>query len=104
MTDSKWFWAWKRAKDRNEQRDVEFSDKDYALISALLDTLYFDEYPKGDGKFSRARNYVESVRTECAWVKRNWCGNDELLLAFLSGIDVAFEVMELKLEIIKKGR
>lgn len=100
----KWFWIWRRMKYGESANDTPRSDRDEALIAALVSAIMRDELPKGDGKFDRLANYIKSIREESAWIKRNFTGNDEILTAFLMGVDVTFEVLERTAERIKKGR
>ena len=80
------------------------TDRDQALVAALIDAIMQDDIIQGDGKFAKLANYIASVRHESEWIKRNFTGRDEILLAFLMGVDVSFELMEHVADKIKKGR
>lgn len=103
MTEN-WFWAWRRLKYGESANDQPFSDRDKALVSALISAIMWDEIPRGDGKFSRLDNYIKGIRKECEWIKRNFTGRDEILTAFYMGVEVTFEVLDRIAEKIKKGR
>lgn len=102
----KWFWAWRRLKYGESANDKPMSERDWALTAALVSAvLRGQEYiPEGDGKFSRLVNYIEGVRKEAAWIKDNFTGRDEVLEAFVAGVDVTFEAVAKVAENIKKGR
>lgn len=104
MFSEKWYWAWRRLKYGESANDTLRSDRDEALVAALISAIMCDRIPKGDGKFSRVESFVKSIRKETEWIKRNFTGNDEVFTAFLMGIDVTFEVMDRMTEKIKKGR
>ena len=99
-----WFWAWRRMKYGESVNDEPMSDRDMALVAALVSAIMSEDLPKGDGKFDRLSNYIKSIREESAWIKRNFTGRDEILTAFLMGVDITFEVLERVAEKIKKGR
>ena len=100
----KWFWAWRRMKYGVSETEGPRSDRDEALVAALVDAIVREDLPKGDGKFSRLVNYIASIREESEWIKRNFTGRDEILTAFVMGVDISFEILERVADKIKKGR
>lgn len=100
---NKWFWAWRRLK-YGESKDSADLSKDEALLSTLIDTILYEKIPAGDGKFSRLSNFISQIKEEATWIKGNLSTTDETFIAFILGIEVAFESMQLIAEKIKKGR
>ena len=100
---NKWFWAWRRLKYREAEPSPDLS-KDEALLSTLIDEILYSKIPSGDGKFSRLSNFITSIKEETAWIKKQLTTDDEAFLAFILGVEVAFESMELIAGKIKKGR
>ena len=100
---NKWFWAWRRLK-YGESKDSADLSKDEALLSTLIDTILYDKIPDGDGKFSRLSNFIESIKDETSWIKGQLTTDDDAFIAFILGVEVAFESMQRIAEKIKKGR
>lgn len=99
----RWFWAWRRLKYGKSESEAPRTDRDEILVAFLLDAIMQDKPPKGDGKFSRLANYIKDIRHETEWIKRNFSGREEILTAFLMGIDISFEILDRVAEKIKKG-
>lgn len=100
----KWFWAWRRMKYGKSETEGPREDRDEAFVAALIDAIMQDVIPNGDGKFSRLANYIKGIRHESEWIKRNFTGRDEVLTAFIMGVDISFEILERVADKIKKGR
>lgn len=97
---NKWFWAW-RALKYGEHSEVR-EDHDEEVVRALIENAFTNTIPRGDGKFSRLVNYVEAMHDSAQLAKANFTGNDEVLLAFLLGLEVSFELTTRMAEKIKE--
>lgn len=98
----KWFWLWLSLKKGKQPTKIENVDEE--IVSALIDLAYQSKLPKGDGKFSRLENYIESLLECVKLLKANFTGKDKIFLAFLLGFEVSLELAEKMAERIKKGR
>lgn len=76
---------------------------DFHYLKALIEALYPNSKPCGDGKFSRVCNFTKSVSEEADWVRRNFIGRDEDLEAFLGGVLATVQAYDKVIEKIKKG-
>lgn len=102
----KWFWIYKAAKKREELREMGDSlpSSDWEVIKSLLSGMFNPKVHKGDGCFSRVKNYVAETRELLDFVKANLVNQDEALTAFLLGIEVAFQTLDIYMDEVKKGR
>lgn len=101
--ENKWFWAWRRLK-MQEREELKYIDKtDAAFVSALISAIYSHKKVKGTGKFSRIENYVNGIREEVEWVRKNWHGDDECLTAFFAGVEAMVSELERTIQTVKKG-
>lgn len=101
---NKWFWAWRRLKYAEKEELTSFEDVDMAFISDLISVMCVKYIPRGDGKFSRLSNHIEGLQIEVNWCKDNWKGNDEVLTAFLMGVDATLTELDRVAKRIEKGR
>ncbi|MBO5010078.1 MAG: hypothetical protein J6D20_05215 [Clostridia bacterium] len=85
-----WFWAYRRLKKGLEAPENISSTPDWQKLDALASGLTRPVWLKGDGLFSRAKNWLNRQHDEVEFVKLNWQGDDEFTTAFLLGLEVAF--------------
>lgn len=100
----RYLWAWRRLKFRVDEAPPK-DGSDYELLDALI-TAVLKPAPKlnGDGRFSRLVNHLRAVRESAAIIKSGWRNEDEVLTAFLLGLEVAFESLDLTAKELEKGR
>jgi hypothetical protein len=105
-TMEKWVWIYRAMKRREELREMgdPLPRSDWEVIKSLLSMMFAPKIQKGDGCFSRVKNYVARMRELLDFVKANIVDQDEALTAFLLGIEVAFETLDLYMDEVKKGR
>lgn len=99
----RWFWAWLRLKQLTERGSAPFEDKDWTLTEALITAITSSASPSGDGKFSRLSNYIEKLSKAAEFCRQNWQGTDELLSAFILGVETVIESLKITAEKIKRG-
>jgi hypothetical protein len=101
-----WFWIYRALKQREELREMGDSlpRSDWEVIKSLLSGMFSPKVRKGDGCFSRVRNYVTEIRELLDFAKANIVNQDEALTAFLLGIEVAFQTLDIYMDEVKKGR
>ena len=102
----KWVWIYRAMKKREELREMGDSlpRSDWEVIKALVSGMFSPKIQKGDGRFSRVKNYVTRMRELLDFVKANIVNQDEALTAFFLGIEVTFETIDLYLDEVKKGQ
>jgi len=101
----KWFWIYKALKQREELRESSALPRsDWELLASLVSGMFNPKVHKGDGRFSRVKNYVAGTRELLDFAKANLVNQDEALTAFLLGIEVAFESLDIYMDEVKKGR
>lgn len=86
----KWFWAYRRLKKGAEAPKNIRSDIEWQKIENLATALTRPVWLKGDGLFSRFRNWLLRQNNEVEFLKLNWSNDDEKMIAFLLGIETAF--------------
>lgn len=84
-----WFWAYRRLRKGLDAPSDVSSTPDWAKLEALASGLTRPVWVKGDGLFSRLRNWLYRQKDEVEFIKLNWDGDDESLTAFLLGLEVA---------------
>ena len=104
MSNEKWFWAWLRLKRHEEVGVVPTELTDQAFLGAVISAIFAKGIPAGDGKFSRVENYINGVRSEIEWCRRNWVGGDDVFDAFFMGVEAMCTEFERTVEMVKKGR
>lgn len=95
-----YYWAWLALKNKKDVEPRE--DRDEGLIVALIDGIFSNTVPSGTGAFSRLENFAKSTHQIIGEVKVNLCGSDENFLAFVLGLEAAYETVVRMAQKIKK--
>lgn len=105
-----WFWAYRRLKGELEAPGDVSSTPDWQKFEALALGLTTPVRCKGDGLFSRFKNWLTRQHEEAEFIKLNWNDDNEKTTAFLLGIEVALSCAINEMNFIerdskeKKGR
>ena len=99
---TRWFWAWRRLKNREDLDETPPVGADEALVNVLIQSLIRTNKIHGDGKFDRVVNYIRTIRETVEFVRANWVGHDPVLTAYFMGIDSVISELERTLDEIKK--
>lgn len=101
---TRWFWAWRRLKDREDLDEAPPIGNDEALTNVLINSLIRTSKIPGDGKFDRVVTYIRTIRETVEFVRANWVGHDPVLTAYFMGIDSVISELDRTLDEIKKTR
>lgn len=105
--ESRWMYAYYRLKEKYEHDasigEIFNVENDAAMMESLTWLLTSTHLPKGDGKFSRLKRFVEMVLDHVALIKPNFSTQDKQMFMFLMMIEVSFECMLNKIKIIEKS-
>ena len=101
----KCFWIYRALKQREELREAaSLPRSDWEILASLVSGMFNPKVHKGDGRFSRVKNYVSGILELLDFVKANLVNREEALTTFLLGIEVAFETLDIYMDEVKKGR
>lgn len=101
MFEESWFWAWRRLKERASREDEPAPDiSDAELVEIMIDAVIPKHPSKGDGRYSRVVTYITNVCDTLDWLKKNWRGDQELLNAFMLGMEVSCEALKREIQLI----
>lgn len=107
--NSKWFYAWLRLKHAKEDMPVDPLVSEYETDCALFESLVAaiappeTWKPNGDGKFSKLKNYVQTVVDQGEFVKLNWKDADAQLTDLLGALLLGFEFVDVMIRKIEKA-
>ena len=102
MLEENYYWAWKRLNKRltREEVDTPADIADSELVEIMIDAV-IPKYPsKGDGRFNRVVTYITNVCDTLEWLKRNWSGKDDILSAFMLGMEVSCQALRKEIKLI----
>lgn len=101
MFEESWFWAWRRLKERTSRDEDPAPDIADAELVEMMINVVIPKYPsKGDGRYNRVVTYITNVCDMLEWLKRNWRGDQELLNAFMLGMEVSCEALRREIQLI----
>jgi hypothetical protein len=101
MFDESWFWAWRRLKDRTSRDEDPAPDiADAELVEIMIESVIPKQPTRGDGRYDRVVNYMTHVCETLEWLKRKWRGDQELLNAFMLGMEVSCEALRREIQLI----
>lgn len=100
ILDDKYFWAWRRCTGSSKEDTPAPENHDVALLEGILTMIIRDKKVKGDGKFNRVSNYLNDICDSLTWIKGMWSGDDELLNAFMLGLDAACQAIKKEVSLI----
>ena len=95
-----YYWAWAKLKYPKSVEPRE--DRDEGLVVALIDGIFTKTVPNGTGSFSRLENFASTTLQLIEELKGNLCGSDENFLAFVLGLEAAYDTVVRMAKKIKK--
>lgn len=106
MDNRVWVYAYTRLKRRVEEErfpSLHTRRNDQECYDLLADVLCSARMPKGDGKFSRLKNFLESTTELAHMIKQIWSDESPELTQALGMITATLECILNKARIIEKS-
>lgn len=106
MDNLTWIYAYTKLQRRVEEREIPplyTRNTDKECFDLLADVLCSARMPKGDGKFSRLKNFLESITELALMIKQIWSDENPELTKAISMITVTLECVLNKARIIEKS-
>ena len=103
MKNESYLWAWRRLRDRvDTYKDPAPRFPDAELVEAVIETVIPRYASKGTGRFDRVCTYIDGVCETLEWIKSYWQGSDEVLTAFMIGVEVSCQALKKEVKLIDR--